>query len=120
MTVGSQTPELDREGFFKLGSQNTPYKLGLKGKTHSTFLKFIHSKSPNHSIYVTLTDYTLGLPVKYKSRQTKLTFGAVPLIILTGERTEKNFFWWVEGYFLRGFWRMGENEFVLSCGWYGF
>ena len=36
MTVGSQMPELDREGAFllpplyKLGSQNTPYKLGLK------------------------------------------------------------------------------------------
>ena len=33
MTVGSQTPELDRGGGFappnKIGSQNTPYKLGL-------------------------------------------------------------------------------------------
>ena len=35
MTVESQMPELDRGGFFapppyKTGSQNTPYKLGLK------------------------------------------------------------------------------------------
>ena len=33
MTVGSQMPELDRGGFplpYKIGSQNTPYKLGLK------------------------------------------------------------------------------------------
>ena len=35
MTIGSQMPELDRgEGLFcppyKIGSQNTPYKLGLK------------------------------------------------------------------------------------------
>ena len=36
MTIGSQMPELDREGGFlpppppyKLGSQNTPYNLGL-------------------------------------------------------------------------------------------
>ena len=33
MTVGNQMPELDRGAFcspYKLGSQNTPYKLGLK------------------------------------------------------------------------------------------
>ena len=35
MTIGSQMPELDRGGFFarppyKIGRQNTPYKLGLK------------------------------------------------------------------------------------------
>ena len=35
MTVGSQMPELDTRAFLpppphKLGSQNTPYKLGLK------------------------------------------------------------------------------------------
>ena len=35
MTIGSQMPELDRGGAFlpppyKIGSQNTPYKLGLK------------------------------------------------------------------------------------------
>ena len=37
MTIGSQMPELDREGFFapppppyKIGSQNTLYKLGLR------------------------------------------------------------------------------------------
>ena len=33
MTIGSQMPELDREAFlppYKIGSQNTPYKLGLK------------------------------------------------------------------------------------------
>ena len=36
MTIGSQVPELDRGGFFapppslyKIGSQTTPYKLGL-------------------------------------------------------------------------------------------
>ena len=31
-TVGSQMPELDRGAFppYKIGSQNTPYKLGLK------------------------------------------------------------------------------------------
>ena len=32
MTVGSQMPELDRGAFlppYKIGSQNTPYKLGL-------------------------------------------------------------------------------------------
>ena len=32
MTVGSQMPELDLRTFFpphKIGSQNTPYKLGL-------------------------------------------------------------------------------------------
>ena len=33
MTIGSQMPELDPGGFFappyKIGSQNTPYKLGL-------------------------------------------------------------------------------------------
>ena len=35
MTVGSQMPELDQESFlppppqYKIGSQNTPYKLGL-------------------------------------------------------------------------------------------
>ena len=35
MTIGSQMPELDQGGFFapppyKIGSQNTPDKLGLK------------------------------------------------------------------------------------------
>ena len=35
MTVGSLMPELDREGFlspppYKIGSQNTPYKPGLR------------------------------------------------------------------------------------------
>ena len=34
MTTGSQMPELDQGGFFappyKIGSQNTPYKLGLR------------------------------------------------------------------------------------------
>ena len=34
MTIGSQMPELDQRGFFapppyKIGCQNTPYKLGL-------------------------------------------------------------------------------------------
>ena len=36
MTIGSQMPELDQQGFFappyKIGRQNTPYKLGLNGK----------------------------------------------------------------------------------------
>ena len=37
MTVESQMPELDRGAFlppnpYKIGSQNTPYKLGLKDK----------------------------------------------------------------------------------------
>ena len=42
MTVGSQMPELDWGGFlppprsYKLGSQNTPYKLGL----------IVYSKTP--------------------------------------------------------------------------
>ena len=35
MTIGSQLPELDRGAFlppfsYKIGSQNTPYKLGLR------------------------------------------------------------------------------------------
>ena len=40
MTVGSQIPELDRGLFcpappsYKLGSENTPYKLGLKSTLH--------------------------------------------------------------------------------------
>ena len=56
MTIGSQMPELDR-GFFlppppyKIGSQNTPYKLGLRKDTPlirihgrgslSNFLQFV-------------------------------------------------------------------------------
>ena len=36
MTIGSQMPELDRGAFlsppYKIGSQNTPYKLGLTTK----------------------------------------------------------------------------------------
>ena len=36
MTVGSQMPELERGGFFappyKIVSQNTPYKVGVKEK----------------------------------------------------------------------------------------
>ena len=30
MTIGSQMPELDRGASYKIGCQNTPYKLGLK------------------------------------------------------------------------------------------
>ena len=42
MTVGSQMPESDGEGLFaplppyKLGSQNTPYKLGLSEENPSS------------------------------------------------------------------------------------
>ena len=50
MTVGSQMPELDQGGFFapppyKLGSQNTPYKLGLKSKS---LLLFKGIDQPHH------------------------------------------------------------------------
>ena len=37
MTLGSQMPELDGGAFpppYKIGSQNTPYKLGLKSIDH--------------------------------------------------------------------------------------
>ena len=59
MTVGSQMPELDRGAFFaphpyKIGSQNTPYKLGLRKDTpliriyghgsHSNFLQSVVNK----------------------------------------------------------------------------
>ena len=55
MTVGSQMPELDLGAFlpppsFKIGSQNTPYKLGLNGiitvevaDCNSTELPFLKS-----------------------------------------------------------------------------
>ena len=39
MTIGSQMPELDQGGYFapqyKIGSQNTPYKLGLNTQFHA-------------------------------------------------------------------------------------
>ena len=41
MTVGSQMPELDRGVLptpYKLGSQNTPYKLGLRFRNHNPFV----------------------------------------------------------------------------------
>ena len=54
MTIRSQMPELDRGGFappYKIGSQNTPYKLGLVKDTPliriyghgslSNFLQFV-------------------------------------------------------------------------------
>ena len=44
MTVGNQMPELDRGGAFltpsyKIGSQNTPYKLGLIYFDNSTIVR---------------------------------------------------------------------------------
>ena len=55
MTVGSQMPELDLEAFlppppppYKLSSQNTPYKLGLKSKS----LLLAKSIDQPHHIYL--------------------------------------------------------------------
>ena len=51
MTVRSQMPELDQEGFFtppppppyKLSSQNTPYKLGLNYNSEIVLILFAAS-----------------------------------------------------------------------------
>ena len=46
MTIGSQMPELDRGLFcplpYKIGSQNTLYKLGLKESHHAYILVLYH------------------------------------------------------------------------------
>ena len=60
MTIGSQMPELDRGAFlpppppYKIGSQNTPYKLGLITQFLSCYITFI--TAPKHAMCLIIDD----------------------------------------------------------------
>ena len=59
MTIGSQMPELDRGDFlspppYKIGSQNTPYKLGLSNFlfTRKNMQTAFYSHTRNKTIFI--------------------------------------------------------------------